>query len=174
MARQYSIERYSENWRRRFRAQERFLKRILGDAALEVHHIGSTSVRGMSAKPIVDILVVVKDFSAVDRVRAKFEKRGYVYRANYVKPNSRLLEKFRGDPKLYNIHFFRKRHSHALRFMEIRDYLRTHPDAVRAYESLKRTLKKKFPGDYRSYSNGKERFLDALARKAKAWRSASI
>ncbi|HEY5220630.1 MAG TPA: GrpB family protein [Candidatus Paceibacterota bacterium] len=171
MARNYTIARYSQNWRRRFRVQEWLLKKILGSAALAVHHIGSTAVKGMSGKPIVDILVIVKDFSVVDRARTRFEKMGYVFRSNYVKPNSRLLEKFRGETKLYNIHFFKKSHEHAIRFMDLRDYLRAHPDAVKKYEALKRTLKKKYPNDYRSYSRGKEKFVDMLARRAKVWRA---
>ncbi|MDE2018946.1 MAG: GrpB family protein [Patescibacteria group bacterium] len=169
MTRNYSVEKYTANWQRRFRIQEKLIKRVLGKAALEIHHVGSTSVKGMSAKPIVDMLVIVKEFHALDRAKTKFEKLGYVFRSNYVKPNSRLLEKFRGETKLYNIHFFKKNHEHVPRILNIRDYLRAHPETVKAYEALKQKLLNKYPNDYRSYSHGKHEFLDALAERAKKW-----
>ncbi len=169
MSRNYSVEKYTANWKRRFRVQEKLLKKILGVAAVEIHHVGSTSVSGMSAKPIIDMLVILKDFHAIDHAKSKFEKLGYVFRSNYVKPNSRLLEKFKGETKLYNIHFFRKNHQHAQRIIVIRDYLRTHPDMVKAYELIKKKLQKKHPGDYRAYSHGKNKFLDTLARRASVW-----
>jgi len=115
------------------------------------------------------MLVIVKDFRAIDAMKTKFEKLGYVLRSNYVKPDSRLLEKFRGETKLYNIHFFKRNHEQVARLINIRDYLRAHPEAVRTYEDLKRKLKTKYPSDYRAYAKGKSGFLDALAKRANAW-----
>ena len=108
--RTYSVRKYSKNWVRRFREQRKFLEKILGKNIVEVHHVGSTSIPGMNAKPIVDVLVIVKDLKLIDKIEKRFAVLGYTLRTNAIAPNSRLLKKFKGSSKLYNIHLLPKSH----------------------------------------------------------------
>lgn len=166
--RTYSIEKYSKNWARRFQIQEKLLKKILGKNIVEIHHVGSTSIPGMSAKPIIDILAIVKDLKTIDRFEKKFNALGYKLRVNYVAQNSRLLEKFKGNKKLYNIHLLPESHAESKRLLHVKNYLIAHPKEAKRYTDLKRKLYKK-TNNYALYRKGKTNYLNTLEKKANAW-----
>ena len=67
------VVKYRSEWSREFEAEAERIKEILGDEAIEIYHIGSTSVEGLSAKPIIDIMPVVKDISRIDKLNPAFE-----------------------------------------------------------------------------------------------------
>ena len=71
------VVKYRSEWSREFEAEAERIKEILGDEAIEIYHIGSTSVEGLSAKPIIDIMPVVKDISRIDKLNPVFEAVGY-------------------------------------------------------------------------------------------------
>jgi GrpB-like predicted nucleotidyltransferase (UPF0157 family) len=166
--RTYSIKPYSKNWPRRFRAQEKLLKKILGKNIVEIHHVGSTAIPGMDAKPVVDVLIVAKNLKAIDKTEGKFKALGYGLLANYVTPNSRLLYKFRGKEKLYNIHLLPQSNPESKRLLHVKNYLIANPRVARQYAQLKKKLYKKTK-DYASYRKGKDRFCRALSDTASRW-----
>jgi GrpB-like predicted nucleotidyltransferase (UPF0157 family) len=166
--RTYSIKPYSKNWARRFRAQEKLLKKILGANVVEIHHVGSTSIPGMDAKPVIDVLVVVKNLKSIDQAEKKFKTLGYSLLIDHVTPNSRLLYKFRGKEKLCNIHLLPQSNPESKRLLHIKNYLIAHPDVARQYVQLKKKLYKKTK-DYASYRKGKNRFCKALSEAASRW-----
>ena len=71
------VVKYRSEWSREFEAEAERIKEILGDEAIEIYHIGSTSVEGLSAKPIIDIKPVVKDISRIDKLNQSLETLGY-------------------------------------------------------------------------------------------------
>jgi GrpB-like predicted nucleotidyltransferase (UPF0157 family) len=166
--RKYSIEQYSKNWARRFHAQEKLLRSVLGKDIIEVHHVGSTAIPNMSAKPIADILVIVKNLKLTDRAKKKLKTLGYGLRVNYVVPNSRLLEKFKGNIKLYNIHLLSQSHVESRRLLNVKNYLIAHPAETKRYGELKKQIYEKTK-NYALYKKGKTNFLNALERKAIIW-----
>ncbi len=169
MPRQYSISPYRKNWIVRFREQRTLIRKILGKNALEIHHVGSTSIPGMSAKPIVDVLAIVGSLARVDGSKQEFQKLGYTLRKDYVTTMSRMLEKFKGSTKLYNIHLLPKSHPEARRLLDTKNYFIAHPAEVRKYETLKKSLYKRFPDDYAAYRKGKTNYLNDVTQKAKQW-----
>ena len=79
MAQHVVVREYSPVWREKYEEEAEKIREILGDNCLEIHHIGSTAVEGLKAKPIIDILPVVRDLGAVDARAGDFEELGYEY-----------------------------------------------------------------------------------------------
>ena len=166
--RTYSIKKYSKNWARRFRTQEKLLRKIFGKNIVEIHHVGSTSIPGMDAKPVVDILAIVKNLTSIDQIKKKLKTLGYDTLVNYVVPKSRLLYKFKGKEKLYNIHVLPRSHPESKRLLNVKNYLIAYPAEAKRYADLKKKLYKKTK-DYALYRKGKTNFLNALEKKASRW-----
>ena len=167
-------------WRSEFEDMGTDLRRILGDTALRIDHIGSTSVPGLGAKDIIDIQVTVADLGRMTEFvtrmkKAGFLQRGDVHRDNFVglpDGTSIELEKkyFReaeGD---------RRRHMHIRqegRFNQryallFRDYLRQHPEVAQEYAALKDKLAHQFQHNRPSYMKGKTPFIDQVVTLARA------
>ena len=160
---------YNPEWPAMFEAEAPKIAEALGDNLLSIHHIGSTSVPGLKAKPIIDILPVVRDIAAVDQHTPQMEALGYEGLGEFGLPGRRYFRK--GD--LVRTHHV---HVHALdsdqeieRHIAVRDYLRAHPDAAREYGELKAQLAKQFPDDRFAYMDGKDAFVKALERDALSW-----
>ena len=73
------VTKYNPAWSQMFENEAKIIKEILGENCIAIHHIGSTSIVGLDAKPIIDIMPVVESLDAVDAVASEFEKIGYVY-----------------------------------------------------------------------------------------------
>lgn len=112
--------------------------RVLGPVLIAVHHIGSTAVPGLAAKPVIDLMPLVADFSGLERRRGDFESLGYQWRGEFGIPGRRYctLSDAAGT-RLVNAHFFLAGAHEAERHPAFRDYLRAHPDAARAYTDEK-------------------------------------
>lgn len=160
---------YCAAWPELYRQEAEKISEILGEQLVTIHHIGSTSVPGLSAKPIIDILPVVKEISAVDAHNAQFEALGYEPRGEYGIPGRRFFRKGI-ERRTHHIHIFQESdHQNILRHVAVRDYLRAHPEAAAAYAALKRKLAAQFPRDIEAYCDGKDSFVKALEQKALAW-----
>lgn len=171
MARHIVIARYNPLWRDMFETEAAKIKEILGKNCISVFHIGSTSVPGLAAKPIIDIMPVVYDLKAVDGVCAEFEKIGYEYMGECGITGRRYLRKG-GNERTHHIHIYAENNADDIdRHLAVRDYLRTHKDVCEQYAALKRALAKKYPYDSNGYCRGKEDFVQKTERNALEWRS---
>lgn len=157
------IMAYNPDWARLFEAERAWLAHAWGDAIEDVHHVGSTSVQGLAAKPVIDILVLLERHPLPPDAIAAAEARGYEYRAEQ---GIGGREYFSIKAALgYHIHAFRSGHREALAMLRFRDHLRAHPATRVAYEALKRELAERYPRDREAYTNGKEAFVrKVLAR----------
>lgn len=99
------VVKYRSEWSREFEAEAERIKEILGDEAIEIYHIGSTSVEGLSAKPIIDIMPVVKDISRIDKLNPAFEALGYECMGEFGIPGRRYFRKG-GEKRTHQIHVF--------------------------------------------------------------------
>lgn len=126
---------YDPNWPRIFEQEAGRIKQALRDNFLEIHHIGSTSVPGLSAKPKIDIIAVVKDLTSA---RDQLEKIGIQYRGEYNIPLHYGFSK-RGEVDL-NLHVYEKSHPEIILNLTFREYLRAHSDVRDAYARLKEQL----------------------------------
>ena len=168
----YSLEGYSVEWKERFAEIRKTLERIFGSKALRIEHVGSTAIEGMSAKPVIDVLVVVPNIANVDAERVRMQNLGYMYKKNYIAENSLFFCKDVDGKRSENIHVFPEAHVRIASFIDKREYFRTHPDEVRRYEELKLSLAAQFPNDYRAYAKGKNDYLNReLEEKVHAWKN---
>lgn len=168
--RPYSIEPYDPNWVVKFNEIKKVLTGIFGEKALTIEHIGSTSIPGMSAKPLVDVLIIVENMEPYLHEKELMEQAGYQWAENYIGPNTIVFWKSDADErKTENIHVCVKNSPKANQFINTRDYVRAHPDRAQAYSELKKRLKEQFPNDYPAYRAGKQAFLDETERLTREW-----
>ena len=163
------VTEYSPRWPELFAQEAERIRNILGDICLAVHHIGSTAVPGIKAKPIVDILPVVTDIQLVDRLKQPFEAIGYEYLGEFGILGRRYLRKG-GEERTHQVHIFDLSHPLDIeRHLAVRDYLRCHPLEAEAYGALKEELARRYPYDIDGYCDGKDAFVRELEQKALQW-----
>ena len=169
MLRKIEVVDYNPEWERMFRAEATAIKAILGKNCVTVQHIGSTAVKGLRAKPIIDIMPVVKDISLVDAHNAEFEALGYECMGENGIPGRRFYQKG-GDQRTHHIHIFEQKNTvEVSRHIAVRDYLRAHKDVANEYAALKTKLAAEFTYDSDGYCNGKDAFVKDMEQKALAW-----
>ncbi len=168
MAQQVQVTDYNPAWPALFIQEADRLRQVLGPNCAVIYHIGSTAVPGLAAKPIIDIMPVVRDLAAVDTKQADLAALGYEYMGEFGIPGRRYLRKG-GDLRTCQVHIFAQGdRANIQRHLKFRDYLRTHPEACTAYAQLKRRLAAQFPADIAGYCAGKAAFVQALEAKAEA------
>ena len=153
-----------------YAAEAARLKSILGTNCAAIHHIGSTAVKGLAAKPIIDIMPVVRDLAAVDMRQASFEAIGYEYLGEFGIAGRRYLRKG-GNERTHQVHIFQDSDKMNIeRHLAVRDFLRIHADIARQYGALKEVLARQYPYDIDGYCNGKDSFVKELEQKALSWK----
>ncbi|WP_028782474.1 GrpB family protein [Thalassobacillus devorans] len=166
--RKVEVVEYQERWPMLFSEEAVRLEQIFTGILEEIYHIGSTSVAGLPAKPVIDIMPVVKKIEHVDQFNEAMEAIGYEAKGEHGIPRRRFFKKG-GDDRTHHVHVFEAGSPDIDRHLAFRDYLRTHPEEAEAYGQLKADLAKKFPTDIESYINGKDPFIKERERRALAW-----
>jgi GrpB-like predicted nucleotidyltransferase (UPF0157 family) len=152
---------YNSKWPQLFEAEAELIKKALGNNCIALYHVGSTSVPGLSAKPIIDILPVVKDILEVDQRTKAMEDLGYLSKGEHGMAFRRFFQKFNA----VNVHVYEEGDPEIHRYLKFRDWMRSHPDDREAYAKLKIELAKKFSHDILSYCNGKDAFVARIDEK---------
>lgn len=156
-------------WADMYRTEAQAIREILGENCVAVHHIGSTAVPGLKAKPVIDIMPVVKSLAAVDEKQAAFMRLGYECMGEFGIPGRRYFRKG-GENRTHQIHVFAEADGrNVARHLAVRDYLRAHPQRAREYGALKAALAARYPEDIEAYCDGKDAFVRALERDALIW-----
>lgn len=155
---------YDPKWALMFESEAKLIQQALGSNCIEVHHIGSTSVPGLSAKPIIDILPVVKNILGVDVAGAAMEKLGYEAKGEYGIAFRRYFQKG-GNVRTHNVHVYEEGDPEISRYLKFRDWMRSHADDAQAYSRLKTSLAEKFPDDILNYCFGKDAFVADIDAK---------
>jgi GrpB-like predicted nucleotidyltransferase (UPF0157 family) len=169
MPSQYTFSEYSAEWPAAFAREAERLKRLLGRALVTVHHIGSTSVPGLAAKPIIDLLPLVRDINQVDRLTPRLQEAGYQAWGEYGLPGRRYFTKDRGRYRTHNIHIYAAGDPDVERHLAFCAYLRHHQPSRQAYEALKREVYARHPADIQAYNDGKNDWIKQLEPVALAW-----
>ena len=139
------------------------------ETMINLFHIGSTSVAGLAAKPVIDILAVVADISRLDGREKVFAGAGYEAMGEFGLPGRRYFRKG-GARRTHQIHAYQYDSVHEItRHLAFRDYLRENAGVRAAYEELKLALAKKFPHDIGAYCDGKDDFIKRAEAEALRW-----
>lgn len=171
MPQHVTVTDYDPEWPREFAREAERLARVFGVNLAEIHHIGSTAVPGLAAKPVVDIMPVVYSLEAVDAARTGFERLGYEYLGEYGIPGRRYMRRG-GDERTHQVHVFAVGNIvNITRHIAFRDYLCAHPDVRDEYAALKRALAARYPYDIEAYCDGKEAFVKRCEAAALAWKA---
>ena len=164
---QVVLKDYNSQWPEQFEEEAQHLRQATGKAVVAVEHIGSTAIPGLSAKPIIDILLVVSTLSAGEESVPALEALGYEYRGENGIPGRLFFRKglvqYR---RTHHLHLVEMGHEQRSSLLSFRDYLRTHPDEAGRYDALKRELSVRFREDRSAYSDGKTAFINAMLAKA--------
>ncbi|MDV2582362.1 GrpB family protein [Alkalibacillus haloalkaliphilus] len=158
---------YDENWPEMFKAEAEFLETIFSDEIIRFEHFGSTSVKGMKAKPVIDMMCIVKDIEKVDSFNGHMDSLGYDVAREWGIVGRRLFRKG-GENRSHHIHFYQFDHPEIERHLVFRDYLRVHPQEASRYSRFKEDLTKRYDTT-REYSLAKKKFVSDMEQKALRW-----
>ena len=161
---------YQPAWSEAYQVEAQALKDGLGSLDPAIHHIGSTAVPGLAAKPVIDILLEVDDLNEIEQQLPAFLALGYRHRGENGIPGRRYFEKG-GEDRTHQIHAFERGSTGALRHLAFRDYLRCHPAIADDYATLKKAVARDCNNDIERYCDGKDAFIQEHEQRALAWHS---
>jgi len=163
-----TVVAYNPTWADEFEREASRLNVLLQGFAQNIHHIGSTSVPGLMAKPIIDILLEVSDLERLDAKKVQMKQLGYEAMGEYGIPGRRYFRKG-GDRRTHHIHAFVSGDPHLKRHLAFRDYLIAHKAIAKAYGTLKLGIVQKCNNDIGTYCDLKDPFIKLHEQKALAW-----
>lgn len=190
-----TFEKYNSFWKNQFESIKNELEESIGFLNPKIEHIGSTSVEGLSAKPIIDIMIGVKDESELDKVPPLLQGKDYIYYQKYneVMPYRRFFIKLTDKPqnlgfpetihkddeipeelhnhnlRLAHIHTIPVSSKHWLRHIAFRDYLSVHSEVREEYQQLKEKLSTMEWFDGNDYNEEKDPFIKREEKNAVQW-----
>lgn len=169
--RKFELKEYNPDWVKEFDKKAQILKRIFGDELLEIHHIGSTSIPGMIAKPQIDILIFVQDFSKIKDLYEEMMNSGFTPRGTeYVGTgNEYFTEDAVDGTRLASVHVFQIGQSKSRESLNFRDYLRAHKEDRDLYMSVKKDLYNKYSDNYAKYGSGKTSVIQEINKRVEKW-----
>jgi GrpB-like predicted nucleotidyltransferase (UPF0157 family) len=164
-----SVVEYRPAWQAMFEEERQLIEAALGGAPAKVEHIGSTSVVGLAAKPIIDIMIGLPDFSVADDLVPLIEAFGYRYFRKYEDemPFRRYFAKDLSGVRTHQIHMVEAGSEFWERHLLFRDYLRQNPPAATEYAALKRRLAEREWTDVNEYADAKTEFVRDIESKAR-------
>ncbi|RBP96630.1 GrpB-like predicted nucleotidyltransferase (UPF0157 family) [Cytobacillus firmus] len=168
MTRKVAVTLYNPDWPSLFKSEAALLKKIFKREILDIHHIGSTSIPGLAAKPVIDIMPIVSDIEMVDRFNEQMISLGYEPRGENGLPGRRYFQKG-GNQRTHHVHIYGKGSPDITRYLAFRDYLRLNVNEAKQYGALKMELAKQYPLDIEAYIKGKEALVRKMEMKAIKW-----
>jgi GrpB-like predicted nucleotidyltransferase (UPF0157 family) len=167
------ISDYNPAWSVIFEQERTSLQTALGPLVLTIEHIGSTAVPGLAAKPIIDLQLSVRSLAeAQASCIGPLQTLGYAYMPQYEAwlPGELFFRKEHSGLWTHHLHIIQGDDPRCRDRLLFRDYLRNHPEVVRAYAKLKRDLAVAFDDDISGYRTAKDAFVAATMAEARAGR----
>ncbi|PER17804.1 hypothetical protein CN912_01720 [Bacillus cereus] len=164
---------HENHWSEKFQMEAKRLKSAMPET-VKIHHIGSTSVPGLAAKPIIDMIMEVENIERVDGWNERFIELGYIVKGENGISRRRYFIHGTEEKRLYHLHVFEKGNPEIVRHLAFRDYMMAHCEEAEAYATLKRELAEKYTYDGTLYTEGKNEFVRNVDEKAKEWRENNL
>ncbi|HEV7892674.1 MAG TPA: GrpB family protein [Pyrinomonadaceae bacterium] len=172
MTRVVEVVPHDPRWRDAFEAEAKQVAAAFGENVVAIHHIGSTAIPDIYAKPVVDFLVEVRDITEVDGRSPAMESLGYEVMGEYGIPGRRYFRKDnREGIRTHHIHAFEAGSAEVERHLSFRDYMLAHPVDAQRYSELKRKLAEEHAQSMDGYMDGKDDFIKEIDRRAAQWRA---
>lgn len=160
---------YNPAWAGMARDLAAQLADAMKETLVAVHHIGSTAIPGIAAKPVLDLMLVVTSLAALDTAGARVASLGYEWHGEYGIPGRRYCTLAAQDGRrLAQLHCFAHGSPHIRRHLAFRDYLHAHPPAARAYEAEKMRCRDLHPHDSHAYGDAKAGWIARIEAEALA------
>jgi GrpB-like predicted nucleotidyltransferase (UPF0157 family) len=156
---------YSVEWQRLFAEERSRLLAAVGAYVQDVQHVGSTSIPGMAAKPIIDIGIAVRNFEEASVCVGPIEHLGYEYRGENGIPRRRYFE--RGNPRTHHLHMNEMGSRAWTNQILFRDFLIQHAEIAQEYATIKMSLAQVYPSDRDAYLAAKAPFIERVLRLAR-------
>jgi GrpB-like predicted nucleotidyltransferase (UPF0157 family) len=172
MPREITVIPYDESWPYLYEKEKALLLQIFGNLASDIHHFGSTSIKGMAAKPIIDIMIVADDLSQIDDCNEALEAYGYIAKGENGIPGRRYFVKLNPDQSgnhTHHVHVYQAGNRHIESELMFRDYLRIDPEAFEKYVDLKKEAALKYRYDPPAYTDAKSACVMEIMEKAKSY-----
>jgi len=164
-----SVEEHNPEWEAFAKKIINDLKEILSDHAVDIQHVGSTAIKNICAKPIIDLAVATLDFNPILSMNKKLEAGGFIFRGQDY--DDQYLYVCGGeDYRTVHVHVVLYNSERWNNYLNMRDYLNSHKEDARAYSELKESLAKQYPKDRIKYTEMKSAFINEILNKAKEWR----
>ena len=161
---------YNPQWRDVFEAEAKHIAVALGENVVAIHHIGSTAIPNIFAKPVIDLLVEVRDITRVIEQSSAMESLGYQVMGEFGIPGRRYFRKDNHEGiRTHQIHAFEAGSAEVVRHLAFRDYLIAHPEDAQKYSELKRRLAEENSQNMDGYIDGKDGFIKETDQKAAQW-----
>jgi GrpB-like predicted nucleotidyltransferase (UPF0157 family) len=168
--RKVEVVPHDPNWGHEFAIESARVVTALGANVVAIHHIGSTAIATIHAKPIIDMLVEVSSIDRVDDRNSQMQALGYECMGEFGIPGRRFFRKDVAGIRTHHIHNFAAESAQIKRHLAFRDYLNAHPEAAQTYSELKQQLARQYPTDIEGYMDGKAAFIHSIDFKAAEWR----
>lgn len=163
---------HDQKWQEAFEFESKRVTDALGKNVVAIHHIGSTAIPRIHAKPIIDLLVEVKNLVKVDEQNTSMESLGYEVMGEFGISGRRF---FRKDDKegirTHHVHTFTVGSERVKRHLAFRDYMIAHPEDAQSYSELKQRLAREYSTNIDGYTDGKDGFIREIHKKAAQWQS---
>ena len=168
MVRRMIVVEYSADWPKRYEQELALLSKTLGPVLIRCHHIGSTSVPGLAAKPIIDMLLEVQSVESLDQMNEAMRDLGYQPKGEFGIPGRRYFPKG-VDARTYHVHAFAAGDSHIGKHLAFRDYLRAYPEVAQAYAAVKQEASAAHGTNPEGYVAFKHEFVERTVTDAVHW-----
>ena len=170
--RKVEVVPHNSRWRDAFDEEAKRVAVALGENVVAIHHIGSTAIPNIYAKPVIDLLVEVRDITEVDSQSSAMESLGYEVMGEYGISGRRYFRKDNQEGiRTHQIHAFEAGSAEVERHLAFRDYMIAHPGDAQRYSELKRELAEEHPQSIDGYMDGKDGFIKEMDQKAAQWRT---
>jgi GrpB-like predicted nucleotidyltransferase (UPF0157 family) len=161
------VMRHDPQWANIFAVESAQVMKVVGENAIAIHHIGSTAIPSIVAKPIIDMLMVVRNIDDLDIRNAELEKLGYEAKGEFGILHRRYFRKNnQAGERAFHLHAYAQRSDQIRRHLAFRDFLHLNPNWAKQYSDLKLRLVNQHPQSSQAYVAGKEPFIQKIDQMA--------
>ena len=166
------VTKYNPQWPALYEEEKTQILSLVGHKVVAIEHVGSTAVRGLVAKPIIDIIVAIHRLADAEECILPLQSIGYEYVPEYedTLPERRYFRKGPPGERTYHVHMVELTSDFWEQHLLFRDFLRTHPEVAGQYYQLKKELAAKYGSDHEGYTEAKTTFIESINARARVER----